>query len=265
MRHLLRFASLSALVSLVACGGSVAQGTSGSSLSGSNGSGSNEACASEEDRAATYLAAKASGWSDPSCAVDSDCVVVDAEPRCVESCGDPTLVSQAGAAALASALATVNATICTSACPVGSALPCVAPDPASKGGPSCVNGTCAYYPVSAWLSVTLLEADSDPPTSCTTNTSCTTWVITPDGEIAVNGVTTSLSAADFATVDGLLRSAPLRTSPPVCPSVSGADHIGFSITRPDGSSFSEDAIGCIQSTSANDLKTIYELAKSYDP
>ena len=83
--------------------------------------------------------------------------------------------------------------------------------------------------------------------------------------VYTNGVTTSLSAADFATVDGLLRSAPLRTSPPVCPSVSGADHIGFSITRPDGSSFSEDAIGCIQSTSANDLKTIYELAKSYDP
>jgi hypothetical protein len=209
------------------------------------------------------------------CATDDDCVLFDNSTTCAKECG--VVIAATHVAAYAAAIATVNSGICANAtgCPV------VYTNCGANGVAACYGGSCTYGLPAAWQSFSV-EADvggsgSTLPASCS-GTSCTLWTVTPDAKVSVsNGSATvrtaTLSSADFATLDGILRSAQLRreeTGGISCVLYSGSTHVSESIRRSDlqtGADVSSCVAGMLTAdggaTTTNDYLELYNVLKGY--
>ncbi len=210
-----------------------------------------------------------------SCATDDDCVLFDPSTRCARECG--VVIAKTHAADYAAAVATVNGGICATA----SGCPGVSGTCATNGAAACYSGACTYGLPAAWQSLAIETdtggAGSTLPASCS-GTSCTLWTVTPDAKVTVSdGSTTvrsaTLSSADFATLDGILRSAQLRreqTGAINCILSSGPTHVSASIRRGDllsGADVSSCVAGMLTDdagpTPSNDYRALYDVLKGY--
>ena len=210
------------------------------------------------------------------CTTDYDCVVGPAGTDCSPACSGP-ITSQAGAAALQSAIDQVNATTCATFKQDGCPAPGFPPCAVGPLGVACVQGMCADFPPAAWTSFTFAEEPagsglSSPP-SCTPGGSCSVWTVTPDAHVAVidpQGThEATLSTSDFATVDGVMRSMSFRQGEMtnftsfMCASASGAQAVTYAISRGVGL-VTEDVTGCVLGGPAgNGLQTIFDVVKTY--
>jgi hypothetical protein len=257
------------------CNQAYPQSTCQASSSGKGGAASgNGAPPSCDDQIhagqARMSVAQAAAAADLHCQDDSDCTFADNSTVCTPGCG--TLLSATGAAALRTAIEEVNTQECGTFAQSGCRVavpPCTPPMSAA-----CVDGTCAYFPPAAWSVFYLDQAPagwgiSSPP-SCSAGLQCTEWKVTPDSQIIVNrsGTRTSatLSAADFATVDGILRSKSFRQNESMgfqCGSGPSGPTIEFSIERQIGMT-SLDASGCVNGgPEGNDAKRLFEVLNQY--
>jgi hypothetical protein len=209
------------------------------------------------------------------CVTDEDCVLFDNSTKCARECG--VVIATTHVAAYAAAIATANGGICATA----SGCPGLYTSCGANGVAACYSGSCTYGLPAAWQSFSV-EADvggsgSTLPASCS-GTSCTLWTVTPDAKVSVsNGSTTvrtaTLSSADFATLDGILRSAQLRreeTSGISCVLYSGATHVSESIRRSDlqtGADISSCVAGMLTAdaglTPTNDYLGLYNVLQGY--
>ena len=210
------------------------------------------------------------------CTTDDDCVVVDDSTRCGKSCG--VVIAKSHAASYARAVASADAALCgdVSDCP-GATGACSA-----IGAAACYGGTCTFGLPAAWQSF-VLETDTGGsgaalPAACS-GTSCTLWTVTPDAKVSVtDGASTlrsaTLSSADFATLDGVLRSAELRqqaTSGTTCPRYEGTEHASESVVR-SGIAVGGDVSSCVAGMfvgdaaaayATNDYLQLYNVLKGY--
>jgi hypothetical protein len=197
------------LCALAGCGGSsqgnVQRGHTTSS------SGRPAICDALHAEAGSELASAAAA-ADRSCATDADCVFFDGSPSCAIRCGGE-VVSRSGAETLGGVVSHIERTVCTAAC--AETYPPCPPQPTWA---ACLEGLCSSFPAEAWDSLALELVNAEPgsggiPLSCT-GTGCTLWTVTPDGRVTIvrNGSTSTstLSATDFALVDGALRSMDFR-------------------------------------------------------
>jgi hypothetical protein len=228
------------------------------------GGGATASCAQEQTAA---LAALPSAQGYQSCQKDSDCVNASNDTHCSGGCG--ILVNQAGASAISSAIAQVNATICTPDCPA-IALPCPGPTP---GGPACLNGACASFPRAAWTSLVVRSVNETAagygtPLQCDGTTGCILWTVTPDKSISVaragSTTTPALSPSDFSTVDTLLRSVTFRQNVPLtCNAPPQGQSIAFEIGRAGGT-MAFDGTGCVLSgPQPNEEQRLFDVVKKY--
>ncbi len=264
-------AAVSLLAVLPACGGQSLGGASVvSNADGGTGTGttigSPATCAQEVTEAEAALAKIPIVES---CQVDTDCAWAPIATCLSGGCGG-LIVNQATASALAPAVAQVNATICTAAC-----TPIPPPCVGTVGGPACLNGTCQDGVPTAWTSLQIQSIDAAVAVSpgvqlkCPGLTECTVWTITPDGTIVNSGTgAKTLSAADFATVNGILRGSSLGAETPSCdPAPTGTlASVIFSVERPNAIDTAFDGTGCaLVGPSGNTPQTLYQIAKSYLP
>jgi hypothetical protein len=264
-------------------GGSNAGGgdldSTGGDTGSSDGSDAGDAgsCADLADAAqSVYSAAVTAASADLGCASDSDCTPGGGFVSCLSGCGSP-LTTTAGEAVIQKAVDLDNTTTCARyaamGCPPPEPLPCVY---SSFLGVACVEGKCAEFPPAAWTSFAF---DEQPATSgysippmCAAGTTCSLWTVTPDAKVAVvdpQGThDATLSTADFATVDGILRSMAFRqnsnsNSGFMCGvHPSGTQGVAFDQSR-GGRIQGVDVTGCVFATSGNDLQTLFDIVKTY--
>jgi hypothetical protein len=133
------------------------------------------------------------------------------------------------------------------------------------------------FPPADWASFAVDEgrgADStysSTPPRCLAGHDCTVWKLTPDAAVekTTNGVKTSarLSAADFTTVDGILRSVSFRQffagSPPACDAPPA--NIRIAIDLENAFQFTGfNVTGCaLVGPAGNDLMKLYDIFKAY--
>lgn len=212
---------------------------------------------------------------DLGCTSDADCVIANGGSNCTSSCGGQ-VVSTSTAQMIQVAIDRVNADVCKAFVDQGCTLiqpPC--PAPPSRA--ACVDGQCTRFPPANWVSFALDEgrgADStysQTPASCTTGHDCTLWKVTPDGSIAksTSGVPSSakLSSADFATLDGILRSRSFRQSfvdqSPVCEAAPTGIRVSYDL---ENQFFIQgfDVTGCaLVGPAGNDIMRLYDLLRAY--
>lgn len=227
----------------------------------------------ELGNAARSLVAAAIAESDLSCADDAECMFASNDTACSGACG--VLVNRAGARALADAIGQANRTVCDRdrSC-VALALPCIPPP--GLGLASCIEGTCQSVPPPSWDSFTITQqmgpnlTVSIPP-RCAPQADCTLWALTPDAIVMVTKhgqlTTRQMSAADFATVDGILRSLPLRkldsTAVATCdPPPSGQD-VSITLSR-SGPTTGRDITGCVLGGPADNVwSQLYAVVTAY--
>jgi hypothetical protein len=256
------------------------QQTDGSGGDGGAGGGSDGSSALSCDTLSNHAeaalgAASASAETDLSCSTDSDCTLLQDDPAsCIPGCGQ--IVNSAGAALIESAASSASVTsICTQFAAQGCQvveLPCPLVGPAAQ----CVAGACKPGYPAAWTTLAL-ESDTGGtgealPVRCD-GTACTLWTVTPDATVTTlepSGATktATLSSADFATVDGILRDGTFRqdqlTDQFGCSAAVGAQHVTVGVDRPDGGATGEDVSGCISGgPSDNDWKQIYDVLQRY--
>jgi hypothetical protein len=207
--------------------------------------------------------------ADLSCASDDDCVFVGTPTACTFSCG--ALFNQQG---LAKALPIIAA-IATESCPefqrqgcVVLQPPCTPPSPVA-----CVAGTCSFFPPAKWTSFAVI-ASHGPSVSaspaCAAGEDCTVWALAPDATLTknVHGLTSkaALTPADFATVDGILRSLTFRTTEMAgfgCGPRPPQGGFAFSLGR-DGTSVSGfDVSGCVAAGADNDPARLVKVLTAY--
>jgi hypothetical protein len=232
------------------------------------------ACAEFSDEARSAIAtAIAAATADLHCESDSDCTVGPASSDCTFGCSGP-VTTATGASAIQAAIDHANSTACSDFKRDGCPPPLPPPCPSGPMGAACLNGTCADFPPAAWESFSL---DQQPgasgfttPPSCTAKTSCTLWTVTADARVAVTDAQgthqATLSASDFATVDGILRSVSFRQdleSGFSCDPSPGGQVISFDVTR-NGGSEGMDVSGCVLTgPSGNDPQALYDVVKAY--
>jgi hypothetical protein len=218
--------------------------------------------------------AESQGSSDLSCQADSECAFVSNSTKCSFGCG--VLLSQAGAAKLACAIDQANATVCANFIQDGCrplVPPC--PPPAACGLGACVAGQCQSFPPAAWDSLTVDEHSGNGislPPRCSPGGSCSLWTVTPDARVVVVNAagthTATISPADFATADSILRSEPFRrrvVSASTCDPPSGGPTIVFEVTR-GGSTclIGLDVSGCVLvGPTGNDAQRLFNTVTPY--
>jgi hypothetical protein len=199
---------IGALCALAGCTGSWNGGVQGDRTTSSGRPAVCEAIGAEAGAELTSAAAAA----DRTCATDADCVFFDASPSCAIRCGGE-VVSRSGAGTLGAAVSDIERTVCTPEC-AETYPPC----PPRPTWAACLDGACRSFPPEAWDALSLELVNADPgsgsvPLTCA-GTGCTLWTVTPDGRVTIvrNGSTSTstLSATDFALVDGTLRSMDFR-------------------------------------------------------
>src|SRR5450432_398427 len=242
------------------------EGSAGSSA-GSDASGDAGSCSALSGAAqSVFTAASMAATADLSCTSDSDCTMGPGAVTCISTCGGP-LTTTAGAAVIQKAIDHDNATACATykamGCPPPVGLPCVAP----IAGVACVQGTCAIFPPAAWTSFAFDEHPppggfSTPPV-CAPGTTCSLWTVTPDAKVTVvdpQGThDATLSTADFATVDGIMRSMAFRTgivSGFPCGNSFSSQDVSFDESR-GGRLQGQDVTACIFSGESNDVLTLF--------
>jgi hypothetical protein len=108
---------------------------------------------------------------------------------------------------------------------------------------------------------------SGTPPSCSTVGDCTMWQVSTNGTVVVSsrgaGTQVTLSAADYSTVDGILRSTSFRAAEDTgfqCdPAPTGAAVVALVVHRDYGFR-SFDVTGCVLSgPSGNDVQRLYEV------
>jgi hypothetical protein len=219
-------------------------------------------------------AAESQALSDLSCQADSECVFVSNSTNCSFGCG--VLLSKAGSAKLACAIDQANATVCANFTQDGCrpiVPPCVAP--AACGLGACVTGQCQDFPPAAWDSLTVDEHSGNSislPPRCSPGGSCSLWTVTPDARVVVVNAagthTATMSPADFATADSILRSEPFRrrvVSASTCDPSSGGPTIVFEVTH-GGSPclIGLDVSGCVLvGPTGNDAQRLFNTVTPY--
>jgi hypothetical protein len=230
-------------------------------------------CMQHNDAAGSLVAAATMG-DDLTCASDSDCLFAANSTSCSSGCG--VLVNRAGAIALAAAIDRAESAICDldRSC-IALAIPC--PAPTGLGLASCIAGTCQSVPPAGWDSFAILQQAGQPgtfstPPRCDPNADCTLWTVTPDANVTVtkHGQTRTqqLSAADFSTVDGILRSMPLRdpfflSTMPNCDPAPTEQEVSIALTR-SGPTVGRDVTGCVLAgPPGNVWLQLYDALRSY--
>jgi hypothetical protein len=200
-------------------------------------------------------AAFARAQADQSCRLDSDCLFFRGAADCMVGCG--RVLSRCGAAALDAVIADVNTRICVNL-PAGCApelhscgfLP-------GQGQAACLDGGCASFPPAAWASFAFEQQKGVQPGNFAIPQSCiapgcTMWTVTPDARVVVSGAgamrSAPLSAADFATVDAILRDPGFRaigvTKNAVCDTAPPGQEISLSVQH-GGGTVGFDVTGCV--------------------
>ena len=172
----------------------------------------------EQTEAASKEVLAAFTSADLSCATDADCVIASGGSVCTSDCLNQ-VVSVEGAHTIQVAINGVEEGVCADFASQG----CVVfqpPCPSPPRSAACLEGACADFPPATWASFAVGErrgaaaASWSTPSKCQAGEACTAWTVTPDGSIektesgAVSA--TSLSSADLATLDGILRSVAFR-------------------------------------------------------
>jgi hypothetical protein len=207
------------------------------------------------------------------CTTDSDCAIGPSGTDCTISCGGPIILAS-GAPALQAAIDKANATACAAFKRNGCTPPFPPPCPSGPRGAACVSGTCTDFLTAAWVSFALDQQPAgsglSTPASCTPGTGCTLWTVTPDARIAVTNSQgmhqATLSAADFSTVDGLMRSVALRQALETgfdCDASPGGPVFSFQDQRAMGEE-GMDVTGCIAAGPAGNAPlALYDVVKAY--
>jgi len=231
-------------------------------------------CSDLQNAAARAVAAAITSASgNVACANDSDCTVGPAGSDCSAACSGP-ITTHAGAAAIQSTIDQVNATTCATSKKEGCPPPIEPPCTPGPLGVACVQGACANFPPAAWVSFAFDQQPgavgfSTPP-SCAAGSTCSLWTVTPDAHVAVidpQGThAATLSATDFATVDGIMRSMAFRQSEMtgvVCDPSPGGQVISFDESR-SGAEEGQDVTGCVLAgPSGNGMQRLYDVVKAY--
>jgi hypothetical protein len=204
-----------------------------------------------------------------SCTADTECGLASPAVRCVASCAS-VAVSNAGAAALADAEASAEM-VCGTGCDE-------APPPC-PGGPSfvgCVSGVCtgSETPPPTWGALSMERATGfgiSVPPACIDGDDCSLWTLTPNATVVVSiaGVMheAQLSAADFQTVDAILRSAEFRSHVAGTPWSCGAAPSGPRISlamQYSTETTGVDVTGCVDAGPAgNDPQVLFQVLSAY--
>jgi hypothetical protein len=232
------------------------------------GGSAGETCNEIEQRSGPpLLAAIDEAAADLSCQTDDDCVLTSNDTDCHLACG--ILLNRQGAATLAAAITKINADICSAFVSMKCqriAPPCV-PFP-SGDGVACVSGLCTGFFPAAWKSLAIeRHAASTSPPRCEAGSDCTSWTVSPGGTVARSAAgqksSLTLSPADLAAVDGILRSMAFREkqltgftcSPPV------ARRITVDIERAGGTT-TMDATSCVDGSDP-DVSRLYQTVTAY--
>ncbi len=269
--------ALAALAAVtVACSGGddATHGPSVSTDPGDDG-GSGASCSSRAGTASSAVSAAVQAASS-TCMTDDDCTQIVASTECATLC--PTVTSLAGAKSIAAAVATANAGSCSNFTADG----CTATAPMTcptLAGAACVTGKCQAASPSTWQSITLFDRIpsaqmvSNPDAPCQANETCTSWTITPDGNVvedvstadAVNATTATLSPDDLMTVATLFTVSPAPESSLSCGSVPAGTTFAYQLEVTRGSSTSYlDVTGCILTgPELNVAEQLYTVVKSY--
>jgi hypothetical protein len=269
-----RACTIGVLVCVSAC--SEGGGETDESHLGSAGSASEvgvPSCEEQSQAAAAYVArAVEAAQADLSCGSDEDCELVSNSSDCYLSCG--VLVSRQGAQSVRAAVDTANAEICDGfvdrGC-VALAPPCMFP-----GFAACVNGACADFVPEKWRSFSMCR-DCSPhdsmsvPSACPAGQDCTLWILTPDANITVtrqgDSATATLSAEDFATVDGILRSMSFRQSLTLgftCDTAPSNVDVSIEYQVQTGGTIGASVTGCaLSGPEGNDVQRLFELLQTY--
>jgi hypothetical protein len=267
-----------ALVAVIVAACSSAKSPSNAAGSGSEASnGGASSCADRTSQAQSILsAAETQADGDLRCTADSDCVYLSNDTDCSRGCGH--LANQAGKATIDAAIARANGTACVGFAKDGCtsyALPCA--PPLSAGLTACVSGTCKAFPPAAWTSFAIDENTGTTnviatPPSCAPGGACRLWTLTPDAKVNVVDAkgthTATLSAADFATVDAVLRSESFRGSTQAASSCAAvpsgnATWVSFDVSW-GTATIGMDETGCVVTGPAgNDAKKVYDVIKGY--
>jgi hypothetical protein len=179
------------------------------------------------------------------------------------------VVNTATAVALADATAQINQTICTQDCP-----PSGGACPASETSPQCIDGACEDFIRPDWNTLQIEISDSEvAPVAierCGSAPGCTVWTVTPDAKVVkvtVGGTTTStLSTADFQTVDTILRSVAFRKASPSCRADADAgltQSVVMAVERGPYPDFFDATTCALGGAGGNDEARLYGVVKGY--
>jgi hypothetical protein len=204
-----------------------------------------------------------------SCATDDDCVFVETPSACTFSCG--AIFNQQG---LAAVLPIISA-IATESCPEFLQKGCVVLQPpcTAPSEVACVDKTCQSFPPAKWRSFAVIasagQAVSASP-MCGPGEDCTVWALTPDAALTktVSGLTSkpALAPADFAAIDGILRSQAFRTRQMqgfACGPRPAQGGFAFSIGRTGTSVSGYDVTGCVTAGADNDPARLVKILTAY--
>jgi hypothetical protein len=207
--------------------------------------------------------------ADLSCASDDDCVFIGTPTACTYSCGG--IFNQQGLAAVLPIIAAIATESCPEFIRQGCAVlqpPCTAPSLVS-----CVAGTCQPFPPAKWISFAVVaspgQSVSAPP-QCGPGEVCTVWTLTPDATLTKNvrGLvsTKKLAPADFAAVDGILRSLAFRTREKEgfgCGPRPPQGGFAFSLGREGTSVSGFDVSACVTAGADNDPARLVAILTAY--
>jgi hypothetical protein len=229
-------------------------------------------CATLTNDAESAIAeATAAATSHLACSTDADCAVGAFSSSCSFGCSPP-ITTRAGATALQETIERLNATTCATfaekVCPPPAQPACDSFVPTA----ACVEGTCTSFPPAAWESFSI-EEGNDPeslPLTCAPGGSCTLWTLTPYAQLTVTDPQgmhqATMSAADFATVDGILRGEKFRQDAVTgftCPVSSATVIVMFATTR-GGAGNGGDVTGCVLGGPAGTgAVTLYDVMTAY--
>ena len=267
-------AALAAVTAACSGGDDATHGPSVTTDPGDDG-GSTASCTSRAGTASSAVSAAVQAAAS-SCMTDDDCTSIVASTECATLC--PTVTSLAGARSIAAAVATANANSCSNYTADG----CTATAPTTcptLAGAACVNSKCQAGSPMTWQSITLFDRIpsaqmvSDPDAPCQANETCTSWTITPDGNVVqdvstadtVDATTATLSAADLMTVNTLFLVSPAPESSLSCETVPAGTTFAYQLEVTRGSSTSYlDVTGCVLTGPAlNVAEELYTLIKTY--
>jgi hypothetical protein len=207
--------------------------------------------------------------ADLSCQTDDDCFITPAETNCGGSCG--TLVNRQAANAIAAAIGEINTDVCSAFMQQGcfrSIPPCVP----RRAGAACVSGRCAEFPATLWRKLIVdrhAGTSVSIPPSCASGQDCTVWTVSPDRAVVKvdrgQYSTATLSEADFATLDGILRSLAFRGKELMgfqCGPPPATSNVSFAIER-DFATTGFDVGACLAAQSDADAVNVYQVVSAY--